>query len=152
MPDARSDQPHTVSSQPTRPVRYPVNTVLGVVDDVQQVDRLVDALIENGFMESELEVATGSAIADAVHASTGRTGLARLAVQLADKLGVQDEEMEFKQHYEQAMRDGRFVVMVKAPSDLRKQRAMELLNEHGAHAVSFHGRFTIEGVVPPRDD
>jgi hypothetical protein len=151
MSDMRPEQPPVTPSTPDHPVRYPMNSVIGVVDTAEQLDGLVSALLAGGFMQSELEVATGSATADAVHASTGRTGLAWLAIRIADKLGAQDEEMEFKQHYEQAMRDSRFIVMVKAPSEERKLRATELLRAHGAHAVSFHGRFTIEGLMPPRD-
>ena len=149
-PAQQADGPD--SSTARQPIQYPTNTVLGVVDDREQLDRLVQALLDGGFMQSEVRVGAGSATADAVHASTGRSGLANLMVRLADKLGAHDEEMEFKAHYEQAMRDGHFVVMVAAPSDERKRRATELLTEHGAHAVSFHGRFTIEGIVPPRED
>ena len=59
--------------------------------------------------------------------------------------------MEYKEHYEHAMRDGRYVLLVEVPSEARKDRAAELLRGAGAHSVSFHGRFTIEGLVPPRD-
>ena len=151
MSDARPDHASVNSSVPDHPIRYPIDTVLGVVDDRERLDAIVGALLDGGFMASELEITTGSAAADAVQATTGRTGLAGLAVRLADKLGAQDEEMEYKRHYEQAMRDGRFVVMVKTPSEERKQRAAEVLREHGAHSVSFHGRFTIEGLVPPNE-
>jgi hypothetical protein len=149
-----------LDAQPTPPeaaagdtrVRYPTNSVLGVVDAPAQLERAVAALTSGGFLADEIQVATGAAAADAVHASTGRSGLASLAVRIAERLGIQDDEMEFKAHYEQALRDGRFVVMVSAATEARKERATELLREHGAHAVSFHGRFTIEGLVPPRGD
>lgn len=132
------------------PVRYPTNTVLGVLDTQEQLERAVAALTGGGFLDSEIHVGVGAERAEAVRTSTGRTGLAGLAARLAERLGVQDDEMEFKAHYEQAMRDGRFVVGVEAPSDARRERATEILRDHGAHAVSFHGRFTIEGIVPPR--
>ena len=152
MSDRPPEPSHVTSAAPDQPIRYPTNTVLGVVDTSEQLDALVGALAAGGFMPSELEAVTGAAAADALHATTGRTGLAGLAVRIASKLGALDEEMEFKNHYEQAMRDGRYVVLAKAPSDERRQRAMALMRAHGAQAVSFHGRFAIEGVVPPRAD
>ena len=154
MSDTQPEPGPTTSASevPDKPIRYPTNTVLGVIDASEQLERAVEALTAGGFLASEIEVATGAAVADAVHASTGRTGLAALAVRIAERLGVQDEEMEFKAHYEQALRDGRYVVMVKAPTEERKTRATDVLRTHGAHSVSFHGRFTIEGIVPPRQD
>jgi hypothetical protein len=149
-PDAQPT-PHDATAGDTR-VRYPTNTVLGVIDAQEELERAVAALTGGGFLAEEIQVATGPAAADAVHASTGRGGLANLAVRIAERLGIQDDEMEFKSHYEQALRDGRFVVMVAAATEARKARATEVLREHGAHAVSFHGRFTIEGLVPPRGD
>lgn len=35
------------------------------------------------------------------------------------------------------------------PSPAPGTTSLELLRAHGAHAVSFHGRFTIESDVPP---
>jgi hypothetical protein len=133
-------------------IHYPTNTVLGVVESPERLASLVAALRDGGFAIGDIRVATGAAMADAVHAVTGRSGLAGLAVRIAEKLGAADEEMEFKEHYEQAMRDGRFVVMVSAANGERKDRARDLLREHGADALSFHGRVTIEGDVPYRDD
>ena len=65
-------------------------------------------------------------------------------LRIAQWLGVRDEEMEHKAHYEHALRDGRFVVVIQAPSDVRKRRATQLLRAHGGHSLSFHGRYTIE--------
>ncbi len=133
------------------PVRYPTNSVIGVLDTEDQLDAAVRSLTAGGFLESELHVAAGAAAADAMRASTGRTGLAGLATRIAARLGVENAEMEFKAHYEEAMREGRYVLVVAAPTDDRKERATALLSAAGAHAVSFHGRFTIEGLVPPNE-
>jgi hypothetical protein len=140
-------------SQPTSSeIRYPTNTVLGVIDTREQLEHAVETLTSGGFLADEVTVATGVATADAVHDTTGRSGLAKIAVRIAEKLGIQDDEMEFKSQYEQAMRDGRFVVLISAPTDARRDRAIEVLRQHGAHTVSFHGRFTIAEIIPPRAD
>jgi len=70
-------------------------------------------------------------------------------IRLAQRVGVADEEMETKRRYEQAMHDDRFLVLVAAPTEERKQRAIEILREHGAHTLTFFGKHTIEYITPP---
>lgn len=126
------------------PIRYPTNAVLGVLDSRAEVLGAVAELNDAGFWTSEIEVASGDVAAKAVHNATGRTGLPGMVLRFAQWLGLQDEELEHKSHYEHAMRDGHFVVVVRAPSERRKLRATQLLRKWGAHSLSFHGRFTIE--------
>ena len=148
MSDAQPDPqaPVPAAFAPREPIRYPTNAVLGVIDRREQLDALLAALMAGGFLQSEIEVAVGTAAADAIHASTGRGGITGLALRIADRLGAQDEEMELKSQYEQALRDGHLVLVVQAPSDTRKALATRLLREHGAHSVNAYGRFTIEGM------
>ena len=129
--------------------RYPENHVVAVVDTNAQVTDAIAALTSGGFMDSEIQYGTGAAAADELGASTGRTGLAALLIRLAERIGVADEEMEMKDRYERAMRGNQFVVSVAAPTEERKQRATELLRAHGAHAIAYYGKRTIEFITPP---
>jgi len=143
--DARADDA-------TERVQYPMHAVLAVLDSRAQLAAATAALTSGGFLASEIHSNCGEAAADAVAASTGRGGLANLAVRIAERLGIEDSEMEIKRHYEEALRSDRCVVRVDAPSDERKDRAVEVLRAQGAHTISYHGRFTIEGLEPPRAD
>ena len=136
-------------AEPDAPIRYPANQVLAALDSEEQVTDAVRALTSSGFLESEVHVLCGAAAADRLGESTGRGGLAGLAIRIAERLGIADEEMEGKAQYEQALRDGRFVLGVAAPTEERKDRASEVLHAHGANMVRFHGRFAIEGLRPP---
>ena len=129
--------------------RYPENHVVAVLDTNAQVTDAIAALTSGGFMDSEIQYGTGATAADELGASTGHTGLAALLIRLAEHVGVVDEEMEMKHRYEQAMRDDKFVVSVAAPTDERKQRATELLRAHGAHAIAYYGKRTIEFISSP---
>jgi hypothetical protein len=124
--------------------RYPTDHVLGVLDTGEQVRAVWNALTSSGFLESEVTVATGRAAADALEATTGRTGLAHLAIRIAEQLGGGDDEMAVKQRYEDALRDGRFLVAVMAPTEERRELAATILRDHGAQSVNFLGRFSIE--------
>lgn len=131
------------------PIRYPTNHVLAVLDSRVVTTAAVAALETGGFLDSEIQVETGRAAADALDATTGRRGLADMLIRLAERIGATNEEMETKNQYEQAMRDNRFVVSVAAPTTDRKEHATRILREHGAHTIAFLGKHTIEHIVPP---
>ena len=133
----------------TEAYHYPEGRVAGVIDTPEQLAGALAALTGGGFAEPEIVVVSGPAAADAMHASTGRTGLRNLVVRVAERLGVADEEMELKARYEAALRDGRFVVSVPAPGEEQGQRAAQVLRAHGGHAARLMGRFSIHGIVPP---
>lgn len=144
---------HDATAEPSQgthePIRYPSNHVLAVIDTRDQATAVAAALTAGGFLDSEIDVGTGAARADELDATTGRSGLAGMLISLAERLGLTDEEMETKNLYERAMRDDRFVVLVAAATDDRKDRATQILRDHGAHTVAFLGKHTIEHIVPP---
>ena len=143
------DHPQNLAES-TEPVRYPTHNLVGVLDTLQQLKAATSDLMGQGFLASEIEVAQGAVAADRLDATTGRGGFTGLALRIAEKLGLQDEELEFKDHYEEAMRSGRFVIRVSAPSEERKDRATEILKQHGAHSVAYFGKYTIQGLVRPK--
>lgn len=142
--DANQDS----TTQSDRPVRYPTNHVVGVVDTAEQLKSAVTALTGGGFLASEVEVVCGPAAADALAKSTGRTGLTNLAMRVAERFGVWDDEMEMKARYEQALRDGRFLVSTLAPTEERRALAARILEDHGGHLINFLGRFSIVPLHP----
>ena len=125
-------------------VRYPENEVLSIVDTCDQVESVLKALQSSGFLESEVSVVSGQPAADALNASTGRTGFTDLVLRVARRLGLENNETETKNQYEEAMRDGHYVVGVFTPTDARKELAAQLLATHGARFINFLGKFSIE--------
>jgi hypothetical protein len=129
-------------------IRYPTNHVLSILDDADQLAAATNALSASGFLDSEVTVACGRGAADALGANTGRTGLAHLVIRIAQYFGLPNEESEMKARYEDALRHGRFVVLVSAPTDERKKLASKVLAEHGAKYITFLGRFQFEVISP----
>ncbi len=126
--------------------RYPVNHVVGILDTPEQVESVVNALLTGGFLDSEINVACGQVKADALNATTGRTGLAHVAIRVAERLGLSTDERDTKERYEEALRDNQFVVAVLAPSAERKERATRMLKDNGGRFINYMGRFTIESL------
>lgn len=149
-PRTNQDAARDVAGSPSKLVRYPADHVLGVVDTPEQLIAAVAALRDARFLDSEIDVWRGQAAADALDASTGRTGLAHLVIRVAERLGASNDEMAMKERYEQALRDGGFVVAVFAPTSERTELAAQTLREHDGHFINWMGRFTIEPLHPER--
>lgn len=124
-------------------IPYPTNHVVGVVTS-DEAGPVVGALTNAGFVASDIVVGCGEAAADNLKASTGRAGLTDVAIRIARRLGVRDEEMTIKDQYEKELRNGQVVVSVPAADGVQKKLAAEVMREHGGHFINFLGRFTIE--------
>ena len=61
-----------------------------------------------------------------------------------DRFGAAGDEVDARHEYEQALRDGHVNVLVLAPTDERKQRAAEILRQHGGHFINFFGNLQLE--------
>ena len=146
-----TDKPRngTIASRPGGNLSYPTQHVVAVLDTADQVADAVKELVASGFLMSDVQVGCGTATADALAATTGRKGLAGLAVRIAEAIGYENFEMRVKAVVEQALRDGRYVALVAAPERGRKDLAVGILTSHGAHSVSYHDRLTVEAIVPP---
>jgi hypothetical protein len=146
-PHAHRDPESVVADGTSQPIRYPTNHVLGIIDKPEQLRSALAALESGGFLESELGVRCGEAMADVLAASSGRTGLSDLAMRFTDWIGLTNDEMAVKNRYEAALREGDFVVSVAAGTDERKDVAARILLDHGAHFVNFLGRYTMEMIA-----
>jgi hypothetical protein len=125
-------------------VRYPENSVVAVIDTLDELTELVESLTGGGFLKSEIEVLYGQAAAEKLRTSTGRSGLAGLVMRLIASIGMPNDETAMKNRYANALADGRILVMVEASTDERKEVAAKLLREHGGQFVNFLGQYTIE--------
>ena len=129
------------------PIRYPTNHVLGILDTEDQTTCAVDALVNGGYLESEIHLGRGPEMLERSEAGTGRRGIQDWAIRSFERLGVRNAEIEMKERYEQALRDGRTVIAVLTPTEERKDRAAQILQDCGAHFINFYGRLNVERIV-----
>lgn len=134
------------NAAPTDPPRYPMNRVVGAVPTREQAEAAVNELTTRGFLPSEVGIVSGPSAADALDATTGRRGLGNLAMKIGEWIGVSNHEMDIKELYEQALRDGQFVVGALAPDDERKELASKIIASNGARFVHYFNRFSIERI------
>lgn len=123
---------------------YPEGRVVAIIGTVENLWDAEEALVTAGFLESEIDVAHGEAAAEKLRAGTGRSGIANIAMRLVAKFGLPNDEMAQRRRYEEALRDGQFVITVVAPTDERKVLASQIIHDHGGSFIHFFGQRTFE--------
>ena len=125
-------------------IAYPNRAVVAVVDDPAEAQTATAELRAAGFDDDAVTVLQGPAGADRFDGMGRAHGLgSRLRRLLA--FTVMDQLPDFVL-YERALRDGRSVVIVRAPGDADKRRAHDILRARGGHFMNYYGRFATEEV------
>jgi hypothetical protein len=131
----------------TRPTRrfigYPVDSLMAVVPDAGSAAAAAAELRAARIADRDITILRGEEGANRLDGTGSVNGLmARLRRLVSFTLMDQLVDMAI---YEQAVREGQAVVMVKARGE-RKTAAIRVLREHGGHFVNYYGRFATEEV------
>ena len=123
-------------------IAYPDRAVVAVVDDPSEAEAAAAELRSAGFDDDAVTVLQGPEGADRIDGMGRAHGIgSRLRRLLA--FTVMDQLPDFVL-YERALRDGRSVLIVRAPGDADKRRAHDILRKHGGHFANYYGRFATE--------
>jgi hypothetical protein len=123
-------------------IAYPDRAVVAVVDNTSEADAAAAELRAAGFDDGAVTVLQGAEGADRIDGMGRAHGLgSRIRRLLA--FTVMDQLPDFVL-YERALRDGRSVLVVRAPSDADKRQAHDILRKHGGHFANYYGRFATE--------
>jgi hypothetical protein len=124
------------------------NRLMAVLDTDAAAAAAMAALDREGFGEAAVLVLRGEGDADRID-SLGNVGgpWARARRLLSFTLADQMVDLAV---YEAALRNGRTVLSVLAPTDAGRERARRAMAGAGAHFVNFFGRFATQDVVPWR--
>jgi hypothetical protein len=131
----------------SNPIQYPTDKVVAILDTSDQTSCALDSLVAGGFLESEIEILHGPEEADRLEATTGRRGIQDWWIRAFERVGLQNAEIEVKDRYERALREGHTAIAVLAPTEERKDRAAELLRKCGGHFINFFGRLNIQRIA-----
>jgi hypothetical protein len=127
-------------------IHYPTDMLIGVIDEADAAQAALHELTERGFNEEEIRVLCGPEGAKQLDVSGKEHGLlGRLARLL---LNVADGESEAIRRHEQELQAGHFLIAVPAAEPAARERAREILLEHGGHYINFFGAWTVETLDP----
>lgn len=120
-----------------------INRLVGVVDDPAHTPRICERLLKLGIPEADIEVLVGHEGVARLD-STGGTGWWHRMVRVSQYL-LADQSTEYVM-YDAALRDGRGVVAVLIRDRSLKPAATAILEDAGAHLISFFGRIQTEEI------
>ena len=121
-------------------IAYPDRAVVAVIDDPTAAEAAARELADAGV--DAVTVLQGPEGADRIDGMGRAHGLGSRLRRLV-AFTVMDQLPDFVL-YERALRDGRSVLIVRAPADADKRRAHEILRRHGGHFTNYYGRFATE--------
>ena len=124
-------------------IGYPTDSLMAVVPDAASAAAAAAALRAARISDHAISIVRGEEGADRLDGTGAVNGVvARLRRLVSCTLMDQLVDMAI---YEQAVRDGQVVVMVKCRGP-RKAEAIAAVREHGGHFINYYGRFATEEI------
>jgi hypothetical protein len=129
------------TNQPGDFIAYPTNRVVGTIADAKSARAAIEALLEAGVERGDIDVLHGEGDLHRLDPSGAEHGfLAQFQRTLIRLAGPIEESARLRRHVED-VRAGRFVIMVLAKSQDRRDVVAGTLNAHGAEFLGFYGRW-----------
>jgi hypothetical protein len=125
--------------------RYPTNKLIGVVATPEELQATITELNEAGFGEDEIDELCGKEGADRLDISGKHHGLPARLYRYIGRLG--DIESKNLQEYEQELLNGHYVLAIQVADEDKRMQVLNVIKSHGGHAVTFYGRWTLEGLA-----
>ena len=134
---------------PGAPIRrfigYPAGSLLAVLPDAESAAAAAAAVRAAGITDRDITILRGPEGADRLDGTGAVNGLvARLRRLVSFTLMDQLVDMAL---YEQAVREGQVVLMVRARDEERKAAAIAVVRQHGGHFINYYGRFATEEIA-----
>jgi hypothetical protein len=122
-------------------IAYPTNRVVGTIADATSARAAIEALLEADVDREDIDVLQGEGDLHRLDPTGAEHGfLAQFQRTLLQLAGPNEEGAHLRHHVED-LRAGRFVIMVLAKSQERRDIVAAILNTHGAEFMGFYGRW-----------
>lgn len=121
----------------------PTGYLVAIIDDRSGAGSAERELADAGF--NEVHVYRGTDGADTIDSSGTEHGTVGEIVRGVQQMFSNKDNLA---EYEQAVREGRTVIAVKADDDETRDRADDILERHGAHAVNHFGKAVVRTIKP----
>jgi hypothetical protein len=134
-----------MARKPTRRfIGYPIDSLVAVLPEAESAAAAAAALRSAGIPDRDITILRGPEGADRLDGTGAANGvIARLRRLVSFTLMDQLVDMAT---YEQAVREGGVILMVKPRDAARKAAAIAALREHGGHFINYYGRFATEEI------
>ena len=120
----------------------PDNHILAIIKNPEEAKTVVEILNGSGFSPDDIGLLTGEPGAEKLDAATGKKGV--FAKMLTSGIDMGDRDTEYFKEYRQALLEGHTIIGVEVKSDETRDKVRQILKAHGAHFITFFGRFVTE--------
>lgn len=125
-------------------IGYPTDSLMAVLPEAGSGASAAAALRAAGIADRDITILRGEEGADRLDGTGAVNGVvARLRRLVSFTLMDQLVDMAL---YEQAVREGQVVLMVKPREGARKAKAIAMLRQHDGHFINYYGRFATEEI------
>jgi hypothetical protein len=120
-------------------ISYPTNRVVGTIADAESARLAIEALLQAGVDREDIEILHGEEDLRRLDPNgTSHGFMAQFQRTLIRLAGPVEESAYLRRHVED-VRAGRFVIMVLAKDQDRRDLVAGILNAHGAEFMGFYG-------------
>ena len=133
-------------------IRYPTNRVVGTIADAESARSAIEALIQAGVDREDIDVLHGEEDLRRLDPSGAEHGFLAQFQRTLIRLAGPVEEAAHLRHHVEDVRAGRFVIMVLAKDQERRDLVAGILNAHGAEFMGFYGRWAWSSISGGRTD
>jgi hypothetical protein len=120
-------------------VNYPTNRVVGTIADATQARAAIEALLHAGVEREAIDVLHGEKGLHRLDVSGVEHGFLAQFQRTMIRLAGPAEEYAHLRHHVEDVRAGRFVIMVLANDQDRRDLVARILNAHSAEFIGFYG-------------
>jgi hypothetical protein len=122
-------------------ISYPTNRVVGTIADADTARSAIEALLQAGVDREDIDVLHGEDDVRRLDPSGAEHGfLAQFQRTLIRLAGPVEESLHLRRHVEDVLA-GRFVIMIVAKDQDKRDLVAAILNAHGAEFIGFYGRW-----------
>ena len=122
-------------------ISYPTNRVVGTIADAENARAAIEALLQAGVGREDIDILHGEDDLRRLDPSGAGHGFLAQFQRTLIRLAGPAEESAYLRHHVEDVRAGRFVIMVLAKSQDRRDVVAGIRNEHGAEFMGFYGRW-----------
>jgi hypothetical protein len=128
-------------------IAYPIDKVVGFIDDLGDVKAALGDLRAAGFKAEDIQVLTGEEGARRIDVNGDEHGeLAHILRSIQKTLG--DYEIPHAKRHEQELLAGHFGIGVTAKDEEDRNKVRDIPKSHNGHFVNFYGRWVMEPLEP----
>jgi hypothetical protein len=122
-------------------IAYPTNRVVGTIAAAAKARAAIEELLRAGVDREDIEILHGEDGLHRLDPSGAEHGFLARFQRTVIRLAGPAEESVYLRHHVDDVRAGRFVIMVLAELEQRRDLVAAILNDHGAEFVGFYGVF-----------